>query len=46
MSEAVKEHLPNWQEVCRQAIARELPEDVAKELGWPFPEEASEDTSG
>ena len=36
MNEAIKTHLPGWQEICRQAIAEHLPPEVAKELGWPF----------
>ncbi|MEO1396026.1 MAG: hypothetical protein AAFV90_24275 [Cyanobacteria bacterium J06634_5] len=27
--------LPDWQEICRQAIACRLPADKAKELNWP-----------
>lgn len=29
--------LPEWQEICRQAIACQLPVDTAKELNWPPP---------
>ncbi|EDX82693.1 hypothetical protein S7335_995 [Synechococcus sp. PCC 7335] len=39
MKVAVSEYLPDWQEVCRRAIARELPADIAQELGWPFVED-------
>lgn len=40
MNEAIKEYLPNWQEICRRAIARELPEEISAQLGWPFDEES------
>ncbi|MEL6556473.1 MAG: hypothetical protein AAFQ63_23920 [Cyanobacteria bacterium J06621_11] len=39
MNSAIKAYLPDWQEICRRAIAENLPADVAKELGWPFEEE-------
>lgn len=42
MSKAIKKYLPNWQEICRRAIASELPKEVAAELGWPFGEETEE----
>ena len=42
MNEAIKQYVPNWQEICRRAIARELPEEVAAEIGWPFDEETEE----
>ena len=45
MSQAIKKYLPNWHEVCRRAIARELPEEVAAELGWPFIANESDDES-
>ena len=43
MNEAIKQHVPNWQEICRRAIASELPEEVAAELGWPFSESVLEE---
>lgn len=27
--------LPEWQEICRRAIAAALPDDKAKQLNWP-----------
>lgn len=35
MAEALKNgELPDWQEVCRQAIAAQLSPDTAQKLGW------------
>ena len=42
MSQALKDGLlPEWQEICRQAIASHLPADVAKSMNWPPDSEES-----
>ncbi|MBE9064583.1 hypothetical protein [cf. Phormidesmis sp. LEGE 11477] len=44
MAQALKAGLlPEWQEVCRQAIASHLPAETAKAMNWP--PEAEEETN-
>ncbi|EDX82557.1 hypothetical protein S7335_1261 [Synechococcus sp. PCC 7335] len=44
MSQALKDGLlPEWQEICRQAIASKLPSEIAKALNWPIEEEVTDE---